>query len=50
MLSIAQLATKRMKIIDEITEIRSMRKGVLIAKYQKVKHKNGTMLQFRTGC
>ena len=35
MLNFVQLSARRMEIIDEITEIKSMRKGVLNAKYQK---------------
>ena len=41
MLNFVQLTARRMEIIGEITEIKSMRKGVLNAKYQKVKYKNG---------
>ena len=45
MLNVAQLTAKRMKIIGEITEIKSMRKGILNTKYQKVKHKNGEVVE-----
>ena len=45
MFNIAQLTTRRMEIIDEISNIKSMRKGVLNTKYQKVKHKNGAVVE-----
>ena len=45
MLSVAQLAARRVDIIDEMAEIKSMRKGVLNTKYQKVKHKNGEVVE-----
>jgi hypothetical protein len=41
MASLAWLIAKRVEIIDEISAIESMRKGVLNSKYQKVKLKNG---------
>jgi len=43
--SVDQLAERRLEIIDEITGIKSMRKGVLNAKYQKVKRKNGEVVE-----
>ena len=45
MLNAAQLTARRMEIIGEITGIKSMRKGVLNAKYQRVKHKNGDVVE-----
>jgi len=45
MLSFAQLTARRMEIIGEISEIKSMRKGILNTKYQKVKHKSGEVLE-----
>jgi hypothetical protein len=41
MISLSELASKRRAIVDKINEITSMRKGVLNAKFQEVKHKNG---------
>jgi hypothetical protein len=41
----AQLTARRMEIINEITGIKSMRKGVLNTKYQRVKRKNGEVVQ-----
>ena len=38
---LTQLMTRRGEIVGEINEIKSMRKGVLNTKYQKVTHKNG---------
>jgi hypothetical protein len=45
MVSIAQLASRRTEIINEISEIRSMRKGVLNTKFQRVTHKNGETVE-----
>jgi hypothetical protein len=45
MFSVAQLAARREGIIGEIADIKSMRKGVLNTKYQKVKHKNGEVVE-----
>jgi hypothetical protein len=38
---LTQLIARRGEIVGKISEIKSMRKGVLNAKYQKVAHKNG---------
>ena len=43
-MTVAQLTSKRMEIIGEITKIKSMRKGILNKKHQKVKHKNGDVV------
>ena len=40
----AQLALRRREIVREISEIQSMRKGVLNSKYQKIRHKNGEVV------
>ena len=45
MLGGTQLTTRRMAIIDEMASIESMRKGVLNSRYQKVKHKNGEVVE-----
>ena len=45
MLGCAQLTAKRKAIIDEMADIESMRKGVLNSRYQKVKHKNGEVVE-----
>jgi hypothetical protein len=39
--TLSGLMARRSEIVDKINRIGSMRKGVLNAKYQKVKHKNG---------
>ena len=44
MTSATQLAMRRSEIVEEISKIRSMRKGVLNAKHQKVLHKNGEVV------
>jgi hypothetical protein len=44
MSNILQLLTRRKEIIGEMNEIKTMRKGVLITKHQKVKHKNGNVV------
>jgi hypothetical protein len=41
MTCLTQLIAQRKEIVGKISEIKSMRKGVLNAKYQKVAHKNG---------
>ena len=41
----AQLTARRMEIIGEIGEIKSMRKGNLNTKYQKVRHKSGEVVE-----
>ncbi|MCL1809460.1 MAG: hypothetical protein FWG42_06840 [Clostridiales bacterium] len=41
MVDFSQLALRRCEIVREIDEIKSMRKGALNSKYQKVRHKNG---------
>jgi hypothetical protein len=41
MLQLDQLTARRDEIVREISEIQSLRKGVLNATYQKVPHKNG---------
>jgi hypothetical protein len=38
---ISALSARRSKIIEEISELQTMRKGVLNATYQKVAHKDG---------
>jgi hypothetical protein len=45
MSSTAQLTARRIEIIGEITDIKSMRKGVLNEKYQKVRHKSGEVVE-----
>jgi len=45
MSSTDQLAERRLEIIGEMTGIKSMRKGVLNTKYQKVKRKNGEVVK-----
>ena len=45
MFDAAQLTARRMEIIGEMACIKSMRKGVLNTKYQKVKHKNGEVVK-----
>ena len=44
MANLAQLTLRRCEIVDEINEIKSMRKGVLNSKYQNVLHKNGEVV------
>jgi hypothetical protein len=41
MTSLSGLAARRSEIVNKIDGITSMRKGVLNAKHQEVKHKNG---------
>jgi hypothetical protein len=41
MRSILDLSARRNKILGEISELQTMRKGVLNATYQKVAHKDG---------
>ena len=45
MSSVDQLAGRRIEIIGEIADIKSMRKGMLNTKYQKVKRKNGEVIE-----
>lgn len=40
-MQLAELAARRCEIVEEISGIQRMRKGVLNATYQKVAHKNG---------
>jgi len=42
---VAQLTARRIEIINEMAGIKSMRKGVLNTKYQKVKRKNGEVIE-----
>ena len=44
MTTLTQLIARRCEIVGEIDEIKSMRKGVLNAKYQNVAHKNGEVV------
>lgn len=41
---ISDLYARRNKIIEEISELQTMRKGVLNATYQKVAHKDGEIV------
>ena len=41
----SRLATRRSEIASEINRIESMRKGTLNAQYQKVRHKNGDVVE-----
>jgi hypothetical protein len=45
MKTLTTLIARRMKIADEIKDIKSMRKGSLSSKYQKVTHKNGETVE-----
>ena len=44
MTNLDTLELRRNEIIVEVNEIKSMRKGVLNAKYQNVRHKNGNVV------
>ena len=45
MTTVDQLTERRIEIISEMSNIKSMRKGVLNTKYQKVKRKNGEVVE-----
>jgi len=45
MATLFELSARRSEIVYKINGIRSMRKGVMNAKYQNVKHKNGEIVR-----
>lgn len=43
--NLTQLSAKRSKIASEINAIKSMRKGTLSSQFQKVSHKDGSVVE-----